>query len=162
MKYSRYRQRTHCRIGRVAGAPLAPVGVVSTRLLVVEDDSSTNFAIRAFFRSIGYDVDAVSDAASATRLLDEERYDVVITDLQLRRSDTNDGMAIVSHTRQRHANACIIMLTAFGTAAALPFPRRRGVDLFRAKPVALRDLHLFIEKILRRDEAAAGLPAREH
>lgn len=130
---------------------------MGSRLLVVEDNASSSFAIRAFFQSAGYEVDAVSDAESATRLIDEQEYAVVITDLHLRAPDSGEGMEIISHTRRRHAHACIIMLTAFGTASAEAEARRRGADLFSAKPVGLRDLSVFIDKVLRRDHSAAGL-----
>jgi DNA-binding response OmpR family regulator len=133
------------------GPPIAPTLTVATRLLVVEDNASTSFAIRAFFQSAGYDVDAVADRASAIGLLDDKQYEVVITDLNLGSTQSHDGMDVVSDTRRRLAQACIIMLTAFGSAAAEGEARRRGADLFCAKPVALRDLSSFIDKVLRRD-----------
>jgi DNA-binding response OmpR family regulator len=128
------------------------VSTVPARLLVVEDNASTSFALRAFFQSAGYDVDVVPDRSSAIRLLDDKQYEVVITDLNLGSTQSNEGMDVVSDTRRRHAHACIIMLTAFGSAAAEHEARRRGADLFCAKPVALRDLSLFIDKALRRDQ----------
>ncbi len=134
---------------------------MGSRLLVVEDNPSSNFAIRAFFESAGYEVDAVTDAGSAAKLIDERRYDVVITDLHLSAPDSGEGMEIVSQTRRRSANACIIMLTAFGTAAAEIEARRRGADLFTAKPVALRDVSTFIDRVLRRD-ATAVFPAMSY
>src|ERR1043165_5269321 len=53
------------------GAPLAPGIHVPTRLLLVEDNASTSFAIRAFFQRVGYDVDAAMDHATAAQLLDD-------------------------------------------------------------------------------------------
>jgi len=138
------------------GAPLASSSAVTTRLLVVEDNASASFALHAFFQSTGYDVDAATDRVSALRLLGDKRYEVVITDLNLGGTGSNDGMDVVSDARQRHAHACIIMLTAFGSAAAEREARHRGADLFCAKPVALRDLSVFIDKVLRRDHWAAA------
>jgi DNA-binding response OmpR family regulator len=125
---------------------------MAARLLVVEDNTSTCFALRAFFQSAGYDVDAVPDRAGAIRLLDDNQYEVVITDLHLGSTQSSEGMDVVSDTRRRHAHACIIMLTAFGSAAAEREARRRGADLFCAKPVLLRDLSIFIDKALRREQ----------
>jgi two-component system OmpR family response regulator/two-component system response regulator QseB/OmpR-family two-component system manganese-sensing response regulator len=142
-----------------AGAPIAPRPAVGTRLLIVEDNAATNFAVRAFFQSVGYDVDAVADVAGAARLLDDERYDVVITDLNLGPGDAN-GVEVISHARRVHPNACIIMLTAFGSAAAEHEARRRGADLFCTKPVGLHELGVFIDRVLRRDHSMAGLPGQ--
>jgi DNA-binding response OmpR family regulator len=133
---------------------------VGTRLLIVEDNAATNFAVRAFFQSVGYDVDAATDASSAARLLDVGRYDVVITDLNLGPGDANEGVDVISHARRVHPSACIIMLTAFGSPTAEREARRRGADLFCAKPVGLHDLGVFIDRVLRRDHSIAGLPGQ--
>ena len=129
---------------------------MNARLLVVEDNASTSFALHAFFRSSGYDVDAAADRTTALQLLGDQRYEVVITDLNLGAPGSNEGMEVVADARRRHAHACIIMLTAFGSAAVEREARHRGADLFCAKPVALRDLSLFIDKVLRRDHWAVS------
>ena len=134
-----------------SGAAIAPETAVITRLLVVEDNASTSFALHAYFQSAGYYVDAAADLGSAMRLLGEQRYNVVITDLNLGGTEWNAGMDVVSEARSRHAHACVIMLTAFGSAAAEAEARHRGADLVCAKPVALRDLSAFIAKVLRRE-----------
>ena len=136
---------------RQPGASIAPSSRVTARLLVVEDNASTGFALRAFFQSAGYDVDAVADRASAIRLLSVKAYEVVITDLHLGSTHSNEGMDIVSDSRRQHAQACIIMLTAFGSAAAEREARRRGADLFCSKPVSLRELSTFIDRVRCRE-----------
>ena len=143
------------------GAAIAPVSVVASRLLIVEDEPATRFALGEFFQSLGYAVDAVSDLPSARKRLDESRYDVVITDLDLTASNSNEGMEVISHARQRHAQACIIMLTAFGSTASETEARRRGVDLFTAKPVGLRELSTYIDKVQHSDRVSSELSVRE-
>ena len=142
------------------GALIAPALQVPTRLLLVEDNTSTRFAIRAFFQRVGYSVDAAADHATASQLLDDNEYEVVITDLNLGAPPSNEGMDIVSQARRRQAHACVIMLTAFGSAAVEDEARRRGADLFCAKPIALRDLSAFIDELRRQHGPAA--PAAEH
>src|SRR5690349_21707262 len=51
---------------QAVGALIAPPTQVPTRLLLVEDNTSTSFAIRAFFQRVGYDVDAAADHATAS------------------------------------------------------------------------------------------------
>lgn len=137
------------------GAALAPGTDVITRLLVVEDNASTSFALHAYFQSAGYYVDAAADLGHALRLLGDQRYHVVITDLNLGGTESNAGMDVVSEARRRHTHACVIMLTAFGSAATEAEARHRGADLVCAKPVGLRDLNVFIAKVLRRDHWTA-------
>ena len=127
-----------------------------TRLLLVEDNASASFAIRAFFQRVGYEVDAAADYDTATQLLDGNDYDVVITDLNLSALPSNEGFDVVTRARRRHAHACVIMLTGYGSAAVEQEARRRGADLFCAKPIGLGELSALIDELRRRDHVAAA------
>ena len=127
---------------------------MSTRVLLVEDDISTNFALSEFFKGVGYDVDVAWDAPSATRCLDENQYDVVITDLHLSPQAPGEGMGVLAHARRRYPAACIVMLTANAAPTAEAEAKRRGVDLFATKPVALQQLGHFIDTMRRQERAS--------
>jgi two-component system, OmpR family, response regulator TctD len=132
------------------GVILASCVPVPTRLLIVEDSAATTFAIRAFFASVGYDVQTAPDATTATTLLEHDEYDVVITDLNLGPGGTNEGVDVIARARQRSAHTCIILLTAFRSGAVETDARGRGADIVCAKPIALRDLSELIDVVLRR------------
>ncbi len=119
-----------------------------TRLLVVEDEISTVFALRSFFALDGYDVDCAAGPRDGLLLLDRRRYDAVITDLQLTPRRNAEGMTIAVRARERNPHACIVLLTAFGSEATERRARQAGVDLYFTKPVELPALRTSIDSVL--------------
>jgi two-component system, chemotaxis family, sensor kinase CheA len=126
------------------------------RLLVVEDEVSTLFALRSFFAPTGYDVDCAAGPNDAVLLLERNQYEAVITDLHLTPARRGEGMAIALAARARNPRACIVLLTAYGAQSTEDEARRSGVDVYRTKPVELPRLTFDIERV-RHGYAAAAL-----
>ena len=112
----------------------------ATRLLVVEDEEFIRMALEDYFAARGYAVDAAGEWEEAEALLSTRRYDVVITDLRLTGFGGTEGLEVVGLVRQRFPGTRLILLTGFGSAEVETEARRRGVDAFLHKPMALSDL----------------------
>src|SRR5262245_43825246 len=115
------------------------------RLLIVEDEISTVFAMREFFSFNGYRVDCASGEADAMAFLDRGPYDVVITDLHLSPHRCAEGMAVLSRARSRTPQALIVTLTADGAGGSEHAAYSNGVNLYETKPVGLAKLAASIE-----------------
>jgi DNA-binding response OmpR family regulator len=126
------------------------------RLLVVEDEISTIFALRSFFAPTGYDVDCAGGPTEGLRLLETNEYEAVITDLHLTPARRGEGMAIAREARQRNPRACVVLLTAYGTESTEDEARRCGVDVYRTKPVELPRLTFDIERVRHAYNSAAA------
>jgi DNA-binding response OmpR family regulator len=122
-----------------------------TRLLIVEDELSTVFAVREFFAHAGYDVDCASGLTDAASLLDRHTYGAVITDLHLSPKRCSDGMMVAAFARLRNPSACIVMLTGYGTERSEQEAQRCGVDMYQNKPVELAQVSAFVDLVLRGD-----------
>ena len=107
-----------------------------TRLLVVEDEMSTIFALRSFFAYSGFDVDCAAGPGDGVHLLERNAYDAVITDLQLTPGGV-EGFEVAEIARRRNPAACVVMLTAYGSLATERRARQSGVDVYQTKPIAL-------------------------
>jgi DNA-binding response OmpR family regulator len=127
------------------------------RLLLVEDELSTVFAMREFFAQAGYDVDCASGLNEATHLIDRHEYDAVITDLHLTVHRNGEGMKVAWNARRRNPHACIVMLTGFGSDTTEEEARRCGVDMYEAKPVELAHLSAFVDLALTGDRTAVRM-----
>jgi DNA-binding response OmpR family regulator len=106
-------------------------------VLLVEDDPASLTAMREYFAATGHQVDCASSLSEAVSMLQNHRFELVITDLKLRPGPDTSGLEVVSAARQRDPDTRVIMLTAFGTAEVEAEARRRGVDRMLAKPVSL-------------------------
>jgi DNA-binding response OmpR family regulator len=119
-----------------------------TRLLVVEDELTTVFALRSFFALAGYDVDCAAGLLEGLHLLERNDYDAILTDLQLTPARRGEGLDIVSRGRVCNPRACIVLLTAFDSEHTERHARRAGADLYYTKPVALPQLRDEIDTLL--------------
>ena len=130
------------------------------RLLIVEDEASTIFAMREFFSFLGYQTDCAGKLTEATRLLDQHRYDVVITDLHLSPNRSGEGMTVLAYARDLNPDAIVVILTAYASDGSGREARRRGVTLYETKPVGLGELAARIEAARCQRSDAACVTAR--
>ena len=114
-------------------------------MLIVEDEMSTIFAMREFFSFTGYQTDCAATLNEAKRLLDQYRYDVVITDLHLSPNRTSEGMSVLAYARDLSPDAIVVILTAYASEGSGREARRLGVTVYETKPVGLAELAARIE-----------------
>jgi len=131
------------------------------RLLIVEDEVSTVFAIREFFAFNGYDVDCAACPPDAMLFLQRHRYDVVITDLHLTPYRRGEGMSVLERARTLNPDALIVMLTAYSTDGCEQEANRHGATLFETKPIGLAELAARIEAARNARGRTATPPARQ-
>jgi DNA-binding response OmpR family regulator len=144
----------------MAPAPASTPGP-RPRLLVVEDEISTIFALRSFFAPTGYDVDCAAGPTEGIRLLDQNAYEAVITDLHLTPARRGEGLSVAREARRRNPLACVVLLTAYGSESTEEDARRCGVDVYRTKPVELPRLTFDIERVRHSYQAAAPQADRQ-
>jgi ActR/RegA family two-component response regulator len=126
------------------------------RLLLVDDELSTVFAMREYFALAGFDVDCAAGIKDTSVLLERSAYTAVITDLHLSPQRCGEGLLVAEHIRQRNVHAVIVMLTGYGSDATAVQAERCGVDLYQTKPVALSVLRDFIERTTAARNGAAA------
>jgi len=109
------------------------------RILLVEDDPSSSFAIRSFFESRGVVVEHAATVEQAARLLRLQSYDGVVTDLSLADDSKVGGLRVAEIAREVQPGSRIVMVTAYASRTLERETRGRGVRLLR-KPVGLEEL----------------------
>jgi len=101
--------------------------------LVVEDDDLVGEAVSVQLAASGYDVTLCTEAACAAVFLERERYDVVLTDLHLRRGFAFDGLGIAARARAVDPSTAVVLMTGFATAEAIEAGESLGASVL-AKP----------------------------
>ena len=115
-------------------------------LLIVDDEKSTRDGLRLALED-RYDVFVADDAASATELLERERFDVLLTDLRLPKED---GLRLIERAKSLPKPPVCILMTAYGSDETIVEAMKRGADDYIAKGRMEIDLlELKIEKALR-------------
>lgn len=118
------------------------------RILVVDDDPGIRSSIASHLRDAGYLVVTAEHGRIALELFDQERPDLVLTDLAM---PEVDGFEVVSTIRRRSATP-IIVLSVRGSESERVRALDVGADDFVPKPFSVPELLARVRAQLRRAE----------
>jgi DNA-binding NtrC family response regulator len=117
-----------------------------SRVLVVDDDTSTLASLARAFRLAGHEAVVCDDATRAIALARNERFDIVISDVVMPRKD---GLAMLAELRDAGVTTPIIMVSGQATVDMAVRATRLGAVDFLEKPITTEKLLLTIENALR-------------
>jgi DNA-binding NtrC family response regulator len=117
----------------------------STKVLLADDDSQMQLAITACLERRGYSVTVVGDGAAALKALEEEQFELVITD---QRMPEMTGQELLAELQKRDMNVPVVMITAHGTITQAVEAMQAGAADFITKPFGLEDLVRVVERVL--------------
>ena len=101
----------------------------TVKLLIVDDERIALRNLEHVMKKEGYDVTGTQSGMNALKLLDEQQFDVVLTDLRMEKVD---GMQILTKSRELYPDSEVIMITGFATLdSAVDAMKPRGVLLYR-------------------------------
>src|SRR5215813_7759037 len=67
------------------------------RVLLVDDDPTSRLTLKTVLEAGGYNVDSAASAAEAVGKLDEQEYQLVLSDLQMESPEA--GLKVIAHAR---------------------------------------------------------------
>ncbi|MBF0346132.1 MAG: sigma-54-dependent Fis family transcriptional regulator [Magnetococcales bacterium] len=125
----------------------------TARLLIVDDEKIAVKNLGYVMRKEGYEVVTVGSGAGALRLLEQQHFDVVLTDLRM---DKVDGMGILDVCQRCYPRTEVIIITGFATLASAVEAVKRGAFSYLAKPFRLDEVRKVtaeaLEKVHRKQE----------
>jgi DNA-binding NtrC family response regulator len=87
------------------------------RILIVEDDADWQEIYRRCLRDAHYEITAARKLSTALALLEEQPFDVVITDLKmLGGAEEFSGFGVLEQARALHPDVQVIVITGYGSA----------------------------------------------
>lgn len=118
-------------------------------LLIVDDEKPTREGLRAALED-RFDVYLAEDVASASDLLERERFDVLLTDYRLPRED---GLKLVDRAKRLTRPPICILMTAYGSEELVSraFSENRIDDYIR-KGINLEEIEMRIVRALKRQQ----------
>jgi two-component system response regulator HydG len=114
------------------------------RILVVDDEIEHADALCEAVARMGFPVRQTHSIADAKKLLSQELYDLVITDLRMDSPD--DGFDLLEFIKRSRTDTQVIMVTAHGDVAAAVRAMKTGAFDFIQKPL---DLELIRQQVRR-------------
>lgn len=122
------------------------------KVFVVEDDLDLNRFVSSSLRSVGYEVVSCFDGLEALEKLDEEKCDLLLTDIMMPRMN---GFELAESVRSTDKTTPIIFMTAKDDKASKMLGYNVGIDEYVTKPFDIDVLLMKIKAILRRAKIEA-------
>lgn len=117
------------------------------KILVAEDDRDLNRIVSAALRGAGYEVCSVGDGLEALEKMENERFDMLLSDIMMPRMD---GYELAESIRTTDREMPIIFMTAKEDKASKLAGYGVGIDDYVTKPFDIDLLLVKISAILRR------------
>jgi two-component system response regulator AtoC len=118
-------------------------------LLIVDDEKTTREGLRAALED-RYDVYLAEDAKAALNLLEQEHFDVLLTDFKL---PNEDGMKLIARAKSLPKPPICILMTAYGSEEVAVEAMKRGADDYIAKGrLQIDELEMRIARALRQQK----------
>ena len=115
-------------------------------LLIVDDEKTTREGLRAALED-RYDVYLAEDAKAAMTLLEQEHFDVLLTDFRL---PNEDGMKLIARAKSLPKPPVCILMTAYGSEELAVEAMKHGADDYIAKGrLQIDELEMRIARALR-------------
>ena len=115
------------------------------RILIVEDDDLTRKTLRAMLEHEEFPVTEAADGVAALKLIAEDFFDVVITDVNM--PGELNGMEVLQKCLEVRPHTAVIVVTGFATVEDAVEAMKKGATDYLVKPVRRAELVLRLDNI---------------
>lgn len=122
-------------------------------LLLVDDEPAIRLTLSAILEQNGFNVTTAADVAEALAAIQVNKYDVLLSDLNI--GQPGDGFTVVSAMRRIQPKAVTIIITGFPAFESALEAIRQQVDDYVIKPAKVEEL---ITRIREKLEGVARPP----
>ena len=117
------------------------------KILIVEDEKSMREVLKILLEEEGYETTSAVDGMAGTDMIQQEIYDIVITDLKMPRAD---GFEVLKKVKEVSPSTVVIIITAFGTTESTIEAMKLGAYDFIHKPFKIDEIRLVVNKACER------------
>jgi two-component system OmpR family response regulator len=117
----------------------------SLKILIVDDDPVTRSLLLKRLTKGEYEVESAEDGVAAVRMIAQNYYDVVLTDLMM--PGGVDGIGVLESAKENNLKTEVILITAHGSIDNAIVAMKKGAVDYLQKPINFDELFLRLEKI---------------
>ena len=119
------------------------------KILLVDDDLFVPQSISSALEQEGYDVTTAGNGKKAIELIEENNFDLVLTDLVM---DPVDGIRVLKEAKEKNSESIVIILTGYGDLISAIEALRLDADDYLLKPCEPEELSFRISSCLEKLE----------
>ncbi|PIV84638.1 MAG: Fis family transcriptional regulator [Nitrospirae bacterium CG17_big_fil_post_rev_8_21_14_2_50_50_9] len=117
------------------------------KILVVDDEKVALKNLEHIMKKEGYEVVGTQSGQNALKLLREQSFDLVLTDLRMEKVD---GIQILQKCRELCPDTEVIMITGFATLESAVETMKHGAFYYIAKPFKLDEVRKVVKEALEK------------
>jgi two-component system response regulator PilR (NtrC family) len=117
------------------------------RMLVVDDEQSMRDLLAIMLRQAGYEVSIADGGETAIEKLKAESFDLVITDLRMRKVD---GLTVLKAAKEHAPRTVVLVVTAYASTETAVEAMKLGAYDYITKPFQLDELKVTVANALER------------
>lgn len=111
------------------------------KILIVDDEQAIRESLMMVLQDEGYFCKGVDNALKALEAVEENGYNLIITDLMMPRMK---GSELIRKVKKQHPDQHIIILTSYSHADEAAAALQAGADDYMLKPV---DFDMLLERV---------------
>jgi len=112
-------------------------------ILILDDETIVGERLKASLEKDGHSLTTFSNPVNALKRLEEDVFDIVITDIRM---DDISGIEILECVRKMNQRTKVIMITGYATLEVARESLTKGAFDFIAKPFKLKEIREAIDK----------------
>jgi DNA-binding NtrC family response regulator len=130
------------------------------KILIVDDQINTCKSIQAILKKSGYRSDYTLNAKEALKRVQEEHFDIVISDIRM---PGMDGIQLLEELKKIQPSLVVIMITGYATIKSAVEAIQKGAYDYMPKPFTPDEVRVVIERAAERSSLEAeNISLRRH
>ncbi|MEN8263672.1 MAG: sigma-54 dependent transcriptional regulator [Nitrospirota bacterium] len=117
------------------------------KLLIVEDEKITLENLEYVMQKEGYEVESSNNGSDAIKILEQQMFDLVLTDLRMGKVD---GMQVLSKCKELYPYSEVIIITAFASLTSAVDTMKKGAYSYIAKPFKLDEVRKVVREAIEK------------
>ena len=126
--------------------------------LIVDDEPAIRELVAITLGRMGIDCVPAATLSEARQALQDQRFDLCLTDMRL---PDGNGLDLIAHIAQHHAQLPVAMITAHGNMESAIHALKAGAFDFVNKPVDINDLRRLVAQAIKVGEPRQVTPTRQ-
>ena len=114
------------------------------RVLVVDDDEPHAEAVAESLERVGYECVVATSGREGLRLIEEQNFDIVLTDLIM---DEVGGLEVLAKAKRELPDAEVVILTGHSTVKTAVTAMQAGATTYLTKPLDINELRTVADKV---------------
>lgn len=120
---------------------------MSSKILVVDDDTAFCLMLKTFLQKKGYEVENAFNAQEAQKALQEQNFDIVLTDIRL---PDSDGLQILKSAKETSSATQVILMTGYTDIKTAVNAMKLGAFDYVGKPINPDEILFTIQQALKK------------